>query len=286
MQVASNTLQHLLEFYHQQIDELHGPIEAESMFYEACAQRLKKTKSELKNNLHLRLQQSDLIVLYDQAKAIKSGIPFQYVTGKAYFFDAEFFVSPAVLIPRPETEELVERIIKNNSYQRILDIGTGSGCIAIQLSKHHTNASVTAIDISPDTLAIAQKNNTHFNTSVQFLEIDILSVVQQEQLNEFDCIVSNPPYISDAEKETLAQHVIDHEPHSALFSGNDALVFYKRIIDFCNNHLEQNGALWFELNPLTAKAVEAYAHDSQLFKSIEIIKDITNKDRILHAIKK
>ncbi len=286
MQVASNTLQHLLEFYHKQLDPLHGADEATSMFYEACTQLLSKSKAELSKSLHYRLQQSELVILYDQAKAMAKGIPLHYATGKAFFFDSEYEVTPAVLIPRPETEELVHHVLKSRAYLRLLDIGTGSGCIAITLSKHLPMASVIGVDVSADALAVASKNNQRLNTQVVFQLVDILDTASTGKLPLFDCIVSNPPYISDEEKHTLAPHVIHHEPHLALFSGNDALLFYKRIIDFSAQHLEQHGSLWFELNPLTAEAVLNYAHASQLFKEITLIKDITNKDRILHAIKK
>ena len=286
MQVASNSLQHLLQFYHQQLDPILGADEATSIFYEACTQLLGRSKAELNKDLHYRLQQSELLVLYDQAKAVANGMPLQYVTGKAFFYDSEFEVTPAVLIPRPETEELVHHILNYRSYESVLDIGTGSGCIAIELSKHLPEAGVTAIDVSREALEIAIKNNSRLNTCVVFHLTDILDSKQSEQLTRYDCIVSNPPYIAEAEKNTLAPHVIDFEPHLALFSGQDPLLFYKRIIDYCEQHLEQNGSLWFELNPLTAEAVLDYANASHIFERITLIKDITNKDRILHAIKK
>lgn len=225
----------------------------------------------------------------DAIERLKKHEPIQYIAGKTYFYDLELMVSPDVLIPRPETEELVDLIIKENyqlttiNYQRILDIGTGSGCIAIALKKNLPAADVSAIDISESALKLAEQNASKNNVSVNFLKADILNhSAYGLLLDTYDLIVSNPPYVRESEKHLMLPNVIEHEPYLALFvEDNDALSFYKAIADFAlNGHLQQNGRLYFEINEYLYSEL-ADLLKAKGFKNIEIKKDINDKARIL-----
>jgi release factor glutamine methyltransferase len=202
-----------------------------------------------------------------------------------------FNVSNAVLIPRPETEELVDLIIKsqitNNSNPiTILDIGTGSGCIPISLKKHLPQAKVFGIDISEQALEVAKSNALKNNVEVEFIKQDILSEIINLTSN-FSFIVSNPPYVLNSEAQQMDARVLEHEPHLALFvEDNDPIIFYKRIIDLCDKHLEEKGWLFFELNPMYAIDVKNYANDSKNFNFTEILNDMSGKQRFLKAQKK
>lgn len=211
--------------------------------------------------------------------------PIQYILGSAWFYGRNFYVSPGVLIPRPETELLVEDVIKTvgNTKTTIVDIGTGSGCIAITLAKELPNASVIALDISESALEVAQKNATQLNASVQFVHTDILT--QSLPGTNLDIIVSNPPYIAFAEKETMRENVLAHEPHTALFvPDNDALVFYRTIAQKGFAALKPNGKVFVEINERFGKeTAEVFTQTG--FSSVHIIRDLQGKDRIIQAHK-
>jgi release factor glutamine methyltransferase len=208
--------------------------------------------------------------------------PLQYIFNEAWFCGRKFFVNSAVLIPRPETELLVEeafRLIADKDSPCILDIGTGSGCIAISLALMKPDAQVQAIDISPDALAVAQKNANDLKAAVQFRQMDTL----QDFLNneKYDLIVSNPPYISIQEKGTLPENVIKHEPHLALFaSGHDPLIFYKRITQTAVKCLNSGGFLLVEINEQFPDGVVAILKHFE-FKNIRVIKDLSGKPRMV-----
>ena len=249
--------------------------------------------------------------------------PIQYLLGIADFYGMEFKVTPDVLIPRPETAELVERIITDYRSQapRILDIGTGSGCIAISLAKHLPRAEVAAVDISPEALTVAEENARLNQVSVSFLELDILSegnpsfmqgklkfhveetkVSHKENksftymkpkshteettasfIGNFNCIVSNPPYIMDKEKATMEANVLENEPHMALFvPDDDPLLFYRAIARFGQRHLMEGGHLYFEINALCGKETVAMLRQEN-YTEVELIQDLYGKDRIVKA---
>ena len=214
--------------------------------------------------------------------------PVQYVLGEADFFGLKFKVNPNVLIPRPETEELVEWVIaiaKQNPVNElnILDIGTGTGCIPVALAKTLTSANIEACDISEGALQLANENNTLNATEVKFFKLDILN----ESLNDnsYDIIISNPPYIAQTEKNDLAQNVLNFEPHLALFApAEDALIFYKVIAEKAYAALKSNGALLFEIN--TAKGLEVVNLLKGLnYKNVELKADINGNDRMVKGIK-
>jgi release factor glutamine methyltransferase len=218
---------------------------------------------------------------------LKKEIPIQYILGETEFFDLKFKVNNKVLIPRPETEELIEWVLKNsklktqNSKLNILDIGTGSGCIAISLAKNLPNAEVYAIDISSEAIKIAQKNAEINKVSVNFIETDILKI--EELQYTFDIIVSNPPYVRELEKEKMHQNVLANEPHLALFVENDnPLLFYDKIADLAKSYLTKNGNLYFEINQYLGKETVDLLK-SKGFNTIELKKDLFDVDRMIKA---
>jgi len=185
--------------------------------------------------------------LCQDIKKMNNNIPVQYITNSEFFYDKVFYVNDKVLIPRPETEELVSNIIKNersNNKKQILDIGTGSGCIAITIS-NHLLSNVIAIDNSKEAIEVAQKNNKLTSNKVNFIYSNIEDYLPS---TSFDVIISNPPYIPISDRYKVDQNVLENEPHNALFIDNDPIYFYKRIISFAKKHLNKNGVIYFEIN--------------------------------------
>ena len=209
--------------------------------------------------------------------------PIQYILGETEFYGLPFTVNHDVLIPRPETEELVELILNENkgTQPHILDIGTGSGCIAVSLLKHLPNASVKGWDISEKALAVAALNSKSNSVNVSFDQVDILSDYPTDQY--FDIIVSNPPYVLDSEKTDMHANILDYEPHTALFvADNDPLLFYNRIADVAIQLLTDGGKLYFEIN--RAKGQETIKMlEYKNFSEIRLIKDISGNDRMVRA---
>jgi len=209
--------------------------------------------------------------------------PIQYITGKAWFYKYPFYVNQYVLIPRPETEELVQLIIRENFHRKtsILDIGTGSGCIAISLKKNLT-ASVLAIDISKEALIVANENAIALKAEIEFKEINFLDKTQWKSLDKYDLIVSNPPYIMLKEKLEMNNNVLAYEPHSALFvEDNDPLIFYRMIAIAGKDHLNNNGCIWVEINEAfgleTVQLFESYGYQTTIYN------DLQNKNRMIKA---
>ena len=212
--------------------------------------------------------------------------PIQYILGETEFYGLPFYVNENTLIPRPETEELVEWIIKDLKFKnlKILDIGTGSGCIAISLAKNLPDALVFAIDVSEKALATAKKNAERNEVKVTFIEKNIL---ETENLNQqFDIIVSNPPYVRNLEKQEIHKNVLDYEPHLALFvDDNDPLVFYRKITELALKNLSKSGQLYFEINQYLGKEMVELL-EKYHFKNIEIKKDIYGNDRMTRGVSK
>ena len=212
--------------------------------------------------------------------------PVQYVLNEAWFCGLKFYVDKNVLIPRPETEELVEWIISDCKFPidtlSILDIGSGSGCIPIALKKRLGKADVWSCDISIGALNVADQNAATLGINVKFIELDFLDKEQRDTLPSFDIIVSNPPYIPAKDKETMRQNVLAHEPASALFvPNNDALIFYKAIADFGKKHLTKNGIIYTEINESLGAATSAM-FESNGYKAV-IKKDMQERDRMIKA---
>jgi release factor glutamine methyltransferase len=222
-------------------------------------------------------------------KRLKQFEPIQYITGHTEFYDLRFFLSKSVLIPRPETEELVDIIIKENQRNenlKVIDIGTGSGCIAISLKKNLNKAQVFATDISNDAIQTAKKNADYNSAEVNFSENDILKADNLMFGDiEFDLIVSNPPYIKQSEISLMKKNVLDYEPHQALFVTDEkAFVFYEAIILFSENHLSKKGKIYFEINENHYLSVYKLLINNG-FINIQIRKDIFGKNRFIIAEK-
>ena len=212
--------------------------------------------------------------------------PVQYIVGMTYFYDLKFKVNPAVLIPRPETEELVAWILEDqpkNQDLRVLDIGTGSGCIPITIKSKAPNFQLAALDVSFSALSVAKENANLNQVEVNFQKVDILKKENWESLPSYEIIVSNPPYIPFKEKEIMEANVLDHEPEIALFvTDEDPLIFYRTIIEFAKAHLVRGGWLYFETNEYNATEVEALFFKAGFF-DIEKRQDLQGKDRMVKA---
>ncbi len=292
MKIASNKLSDLYEFYKTELFSIYDNDELYAIFELVCEYYLGYSKTDTRLKFHENLNQSDVLKIYDTAKALKTGMPIQYIFGEADFYNLKFKVNSFTLIPRPETEELVDLIIKqslithNSSHITILDIGTGSGCIPITLKKNIPNSKVIGIDISEQALEVAKSNAIKNKVEVEFIKENVLSNLLI--LNStFSIIVSNPPYVLNSEAKQMDARVLKHEPHLALFvEDTDPIIFYKRIIDLCTKYLDEKGYLYFELNPMYANDVKNYANDSKIFNFTEIVKDMSGKERFLKAQKK
>lgn len=240
-------------------------------------------------NPELRLSESEMLKVHFAVKQLLKHRPVQYVLNESFFYGLSFFVDERVLIPRPETEELVDWILSNPQVTKgkpaVLDIGTGSGCIAISLKNKMPEASVWAIDISNDALAVARKNALQNQVEIHFVNDNIIAPTQTDHLPEFDVIVSNPPYVRESEKNQIKPNVLNYEPHHALFiSDDDPLVFYKSIIRFCEIKLKKNGFLYFEINRAFGTQIHELLNNSG-FSEIILKKDLSGNDRMFYARK-
>ena len=265
------------------ISKNHEPEECSGLFELAATHILNRSRSSLLMMHDLEIGGSDTSALFQIASELKAGRPIQYILGEAEFYGLKFYVNPDVLIPRPETEELVYLIIQTikasaKPYKSFLDIGTGSGCIPISIKKKVPALHISALDVSQPALAVAKRNAELNDVTVNFIEADILTY-QSEQV--YDIIVSNPPYIKEDEKSSMHQNVLSHEPHLALFVSNeDPLVFYKAIAEFSRQRLNTEGFLFFEINEFLGNEMQQML-SSKGFRNITIVKDMQGKDRII-----
>jgi release factor glutamine methyltransferase len=298
VKIATNKLSHLYQFYKTELSTIYDEDELYAIFELVCEHYLGYSKVDTKLKFNGNLNQSDVLKIYDTAKKLKNGAPVQYILGVTDFYNLKFNVNSSTLIPRPETEELVDLIIKQSlitfpiaigtSLITILDIGTGSGCIPITLKKNLPQAKVIGIDISEKALEVAKSNAIKNEVAVEFLIHDILTTASNnKQLLTYNIIISNPPYVLNSEAKQMDSRVLEHEPHVALFvEDDDPIIFYKRIIDLCTKYLEKKGLLYFELNPLYAIDVKNYANASKIFNFTEVLNDMSGKQRFLKAQKK
>jgi release factor glutamine methyltransferase len=269
----------------QQLTPIYDADEAESFFYLVLEDKQQLKRIDLALHPDLVFSEADIIVWNSILEQLKEEIPIQYLLGKTSFYGLDFEVNENVLIPRTETEELVEWIIESqkskgeNKKIRILDIGTGSGCIAISLAKNLANAEVFALDISEKALATAKRNAEINEVNITFIHQNILETEDLGQ--QFDVIVSNPPYVRNLEKEEIKKNVLDNEPHLALFvEDNDALIFYKKIAELAHKNGSENSQLYFEINQYLGKEMIDLLKDLN-FKNIELRQDIYGNDRMI-----
>jgi release factor glutamine methyltransferase len=269
----------------QQLTPIYDAGEVESFFYLVLEDKQQLKRIDLALHPDLVFSEEEIVVWNSILEQLKQEIPIQYLLGKTSFYGLDFEVNENVLIPRPETEELVEWILESqkskgeNKKIRILDIGTGSGCIAISLAKNLPNAEVFALDISEKALATAKKNAEINEVNVTFINQNILETEDLGQ--QFDVIVSNPPYVRNLEKEEIKKNVLDNEPHLALFvEDNEALIFYKKIAELAQKNGSENSQLYFEINQYLGKEMIDLL-EKMNFKNIELRKDIYGNDRMI-----
>jgi len=282
----------------QALSSLYDEKEVESFFYLTLEKLHQKKRIDLALQPDLSMDETQLSQWETVLAELKNYKPIQYILGETEFYGLTFLVNENVLIPRPETEELVELIVSSFKFQvssslKILDIGTGSGCIPVSLKKNLPSVEVFAIDVSTNALEVAQKNAEINGVEVNFIQTDILKVndlknlptSNSKLLASFDIIVSNPPYVRNLEKAEINPNVLEFEPHLALFvEDDDALLFYRKITELAKNHLSENGKLYFEINQYLGKEtvvlIESYG-----FRNVLLIKDIYGNDRMISAEK-
>jgi len=264
------------------ISPVYGSEEALFIFYIALEYFKKWNKNDFIRYLDDLVSEQEETKFKVVINDLKNGIPIQHVVGETFFYGLKFHVNPSVLIPRPETEELVEWVLSKSSAEKnlknVLDVGTGSGCIAISLKKNSPSMTVSALDISSAALTVAKSNSLLNHAEVNFIEADIFSYSSNLI---FDVIVSNPPYIKEEEKADMHQNVLDHEPHLALFvENNQPLLFYIAIADFAKRNLRSGGLLFFEINEfLPLETMDML--NSKGFKDVELKKDLNGKNRMI-----
>lgn len=278
----------LKELYIHFVNELkliydsHEASVISSMIFESIAQI---NKSALITHPHQIVEKEMFNKLNDALSQLKLQVPVQYITGHAWFYNLQFKVSPAVLVPRPETEELVKMLIdfiKAHHKKTVLDIGTGSGCIAVSVKKNLPEISMHAIDLSEAALAIAKENSVAHLTEITWQQMNFLDEDQWKLLPLFDVIVSNPPYIPLKEKDTLDKNVTAHEPHMALFvPDNQPLIFYEKIAAFGKDHLTKAGSIFMETHENYANEVAVLFNENG-YKAI-VQKDFYEKERMVTA---
>lgn len=291
MKTPSNSVRDCRRYYAGELEKLYGSDEANALIMILLEHYFNIDKIKIALKPDLRLSESELLTLHFAVKELLKNRPIQYIIGETEFCGMRFFVNENVLIPRPETQEMVENIVTSTRTRHatsqqlsILDIGTGSGCIAISLAKLIPNSDVTAVDVSEKALEVARKNAENNGVNVHFVHDDILQPTIAELIdNQFDIIVSNPPYVCESEKSEMRANVLDHEPSSALFvPDSDPLVFYRKILEFAQKALKPDGQIWFEINEKFGKETAELCREKG-FKNVEIIKDFRGKERIVRA---
>lgn len=278
-----NVMNVSVSYIRRALQESYSVQEAANLSRIVCCEMLGQTTIDYYLGKDIILSSKEMQKLNGILARLLNFEPIQYIQGTARFLERSYHVAPGVLIPRPETEELVEVMLREiPSDARILDIGTGSGCIAISLSKAFPNAKVTAWDVSEDALCIARRNNYDLQASVCFVKQDVLAW-RGDGGQCYDVIVSNPPYITESEKQEMERNVLDWEPFSALFvPNNDPLLFYRRIGELGRMMLVDGGRLYFEINRAYGEAT-AMMLCGQGYTGIRILKDISGNDRFVIA---
>ena len=277
-------LKEFKEAFSKQLSEKYPKTEIDTFFFILVEEYLDLQRIDTVLKPEFLITTNKLSLLNLALQRLQNEEPIQYILGKTEFYGFSFLVNKNTLIPRPETEELVETILEGaNTFKalQILDIGTGSGCIPISLAKKLPKATIFAIDVSKEALAIAKQNASRNNVAINFLQEDILKAEILAQ--KFDIIVSNPPYVRALEKVAIKNNVLANEPHIALFvEDNNPLIFYDKIANLAKKYLRKNGMLYFEINEYLGKEmIDLLVLKG--FKDIQLKKDLFGKDRILKA---
>ena len=286
-------------YFNETLKTIYPITEIDSFFFLLLEEYLGFRRVDIVLKSDFKITQETLNLLQSATKQLEQEVPLQYIIGKTEFYGLPFVVNKHVLIPRPETEELVAWVVSESSrfktfntstkqttetkQLKILDIGTGSGCIPISLKKQLPFAKISAIDISKEALTVAKKNAVLNNVDIHFILQDILKTVALDQ--HYDIIISNPPYVRELEKKELKNNVLKNEPHVALFVENDnPLIFYAKIAELAKNYLNKNGLLFFEINQYLGTETIDLVNKKGL-KNIQLKKDMFGNDRIVVASK-
>ena len=286
-------------YFNETLKTIYPITEIDSFFFLLLEEYLGFRRVDIVLKSDFKITQETLNLLQSATKQLEQEVPLQYIIGKTEFYGLPFVVNKHVLIPRPETEELVAWVVSESSrfktfntstkqttetkQLKILDIGTGSGCIPISLKKQLPFAKISAIDISKEALTVAKKNAVLNNVDIHFILQDILKTVALDQ--HYDIIISNPPYVRESEKKELKNNVLKNEPHVALFVENDnPLIFYAKIAELAKNYLNKNGLLFFEINQYLGTETIDLVNKKGL-KNIQLKKDMFGNDRIIVASK-
>lgn len=279
-------LKSLQNFFKNGLMGYYPNEEIDTFFYRICSMHLKLKRIDISLKSEMIITNHTFEYFEMVIERLLNYEPIQYILGSTLFFGSDFIVNKEVLIPRPETEELISWVLEQldpDKSIKILDIGTGSGCIAISLAKQLPTADVYAMDISLGALSIAKKNAEANGVVIQFIEASILDWESQDLF--FDVIVSNPPYVRKSEKEMMSPNVLNHEPHLALFvENNNPLLFYKAIVEMSKRNLTSQGLIYFEINEYLAEETKSL-FSSTFFQAVQLKRDIFSKHRMLCARK-
>lgn len=286
--LSNNTLLEVKAYFNKVLANVIDKREGVIYFDSCCEVFLKMSKADQISEKNKLLSESEILQFLYAIKSFQKGIPLAYVLKNQFFYGLNFKVNSSVLIPRPETEELVDYIVKNYSKaQNVIDIGTGSGCIALAIKSKLKNANVHAVDVSEEALLIAKENAVSNNLDVVFHQYDALKLPATEFVpfvnNQWDVIVSNPPYIPEKEQLLMEKNVLDFEPHLALFvPDNDALIFYRKIGEWAIQKLSNGGVLCFEIHEDLGLEMNVLLNGIG-FTKLNLLKDLQGKDRMMIA---
>jgi release factor glutamine methyltransferase len=284
MEVRSNRVGDIRSHYRRKLSEAYEEKEADNMLFMVLMEYTGLSKAGILMNHELTVSESELLKIHFAVKDLLKNKPVQYVLGKTEFYGLPFIVNSKVLIPRPETEDLVALVLgelKQVNTLRILDIGTGSGCIAISIKTNCPHAQITAIDVSSFALDIARENARLNNVEIDFRVCDFLYKGNWDALGKFDIIVSNPPYVRHLEKVHMDLNVLDYEPEIALFvNNNEPLVFYFHIAEFGKAHLLEGGKIFCEINQYLFKET-GNLFEQQQYNNVQLKKDMSENFRVL-----
>ena len=277
-------------FFNKALSAIYPKTEIDSFFFILMEEKLKLQRIDTVLKSDFLITEKNLIDLKNIVKRLQKEEPIQYIIGNTEFYGLPFLVDKNTLIPRTETEELVAwvldeiKVFTNNKITElsILDIGTGTGCIPISLAKNLTSLNISAIDISPEALLIARQNAILNKVTIEFIELDILNAESLPQ--EYDVIISNPPYVRELEKKEIKNNVLENEPHLALFVADEnPLIFYNKIADLAKKQLSENGMLFFEINQYLGKETINMLVKKG-FKNIQLKKDLFGNDRMIKCV--
>lgn len=287
MFVSDNSLKSVKQYFNERLKSVFSDRELKMMFQLCVEKRLNLSSSELLLADDIRVSESDLLFFRSIVKRLQTGEPFQYVYGDTEFYGLILKTDARALIPRPETEELVDWIVKSqyDDITNLVDVCSGSGCIALALKTKFPAANIIGWDVSDGALELARENAQLNNLEVAFEKLDVLNTDFLALDESLDIVVSNPPYVTQNEKVGMQKHVLDFEPHLALFVANETpFVFYNRIMEQSQRKLKKGGWLYFEINELFGAEMLSLMQE-QHFEQVELLQDMQGKKRMLRGMK-